>query len=137
MGPQNEAAGLAPDLDEIEALALEVLDALPQTFRPHAQTVQLRVAEIATEEILRDLQIDDPFQLTGLYDGVPLTEKTAGDLPGPPDTIWLFRRAILDEWISRGDVRLRDLVANVVVHELAHHFGWTDEEIAKIDRWWE
>ena len=137
MEAQDKAAGLAPDLDAIEALALEALGALPQVFRSHAQAVQLRVAECATKDILDDLRIDDPFQLTGLYDGVPLTEKTAGDMPGPPDTIWLFRRAILDEWIARGDVHLRDLVGHVLVHELAHHFGWTDEEIAKIDRWWE
>ena len=59
------------------------------------------------------------------------------DQPEGPDTIWLFRRAILDEWIDRGDVALGDLVAHVLVHELAHHFGWSDEDIASIDRWWE
>ena len=54
-----------------------------------------------------------------------------------PDAIWLFRRPILDEWVSRGDVALADLVAHVYVHELAHHFGWSDSDIAAIDRWWE
>ena len=54
-----------------------------------------------------------------------------------PDAVWLFRRPILDEWASRGDVTLGDLVANVVVHEVAHHFGWSDDDIASIDRWWE
>jgi predicted Zn-dependent protease with MMP-like domain len=137
METQDERYGLAPDLDAIEAIALEALGALPQTFRPHARSVLLRVAEVAPQEVLRDLEIDDPFQLTGLYDGVPLTEKSVGEFPGPPDTIWLFRRAILDEWIARGDVRLSDLVAHVLIHELAHHFGWSDEDIARIDRWWE
>ncbi|MYA87518.1 MAG: neutral zinc metallopeptidase, partial [Boseongicola sp. SB0662_bin_57] len=55
---------------------------------------------------------------------------------GQPDAIWLFRRAILEEWIERGDVSLFDLVAHVMVHELAHHFGWSDEDIASIDEWW-
>ena len=137
MGTQKDTADLAPDLDTIEAYALGALETLPEAFRPHARAVLLRVADVASEEVLRDLNIDDPFQLTGLYDGVPLTEKTASDLPGPPDTIWLFRRAILDEWIARGNVRLCDLVSHVFVHELAHHFGWSDEEIARIDRWWE
>ena len=137
MATQDDTVGLAPDLDAIEAFALEALETFPDAFRPHARSVLLRIADVAPDDVLRDLEIDDPFQLTGLYDGVPLTEKTVGDLPGPPDTIWLFRRAILDEWIARGDVRLRDLVSHILVHELAHHFGWSDEEIARIDRWWE
>lgn len=97
----------------------------------------LQVADFAEEELLKELQIADPFELTGLYDGIPLTEKSVFDQVLRPDTIWLFRRAILDEWCARGDVSLRDLVAHVTVHELAHHFGWSDDDIAVIDRWWE
>jgi predicted Zn-dependent protease with MMP-like domain len=137
MDERDEATGNAPDLDAIEAVALHTIANLPSAFRTHAQNVQLRVSEFAPEDVLRDLRIDDPFQLTGLYEGVPLTEKSANDVPGPPDTIWLFRRPILDEWIARGNVRLTDLVAHVLIHELAHHFGWSDEEILQIDRWWE
>jgi predicted Zn-dependent protease with MMP-like domain len=59
------------------------------------------------------------------------------DQPQGPDTIWLFRRPILDEWADRGNVTLEDLVRHVLVHELAHHFGWSDADIASIDRWWE
>jgi predicted Zn-dependent protease with MMP-like domain len=87
--------------------------------------------------MLDDLGVEDPFDLTGLYDGIPLTEKSVMDVVDRPDTIWLFRRPILDEWAERGDVTLGQLVAHVLVHELAHHFGWSDEEIAAIDRWWE
>ena len=87
--------------------------------------------------MLDELGIDDPFELTGLYDGMPLTEKSVMDQFPRADMIWLFRRAILDEWIERGNVDLRDLVAHVLVHELAHHFGWSDDDIAAIDRWWE
>jgi predicted Zn-dependent protease with MMP-like domain len=72
-----------------------------------------------------------------LYDGIPLTEKSVMDQPHGPDTIWLFRRPILDEWADRGDIALGALVAHVYVHELAHHFGWSDAEIADIDPWWE
>ncbi len=81
--------------------------------------------------------MDDPFELTGLYDGIPLTEKSVTDPGTQPDTIWLFRRPILDEWAERGNETLGALIAHVLVHELAHHFGWSDDDIATIDRWWE
>ena len=127
----------APDLDRIEALALHAIAALPEAFRTLARAVQLRVAEFPDTAMLEELGIEDPFELTGLYEGTPLTEKTFDDPPRIPDTVWLFRRPILDEWIARGNVTLAELVTNVVVHELAHHFGWTDADIATIDRWWE
>jgi predicted Zn-dependent protease with MMP-like domain len=66
-----------------------------------------------------------------------LTEKSVFDTPEAPDIIWLFRRPILDEWAARGDVGLAELVGHVLVHELAHHFGWSDGDIAAIDPWWE
>ncbi|MCV2446868.1 MULTISPECIES: metallopeptidase family protein [Paracoccus] len=127
----------APDAGAIEELAREAIAALPPEFAGPARAVVLRVEEFAGEEFLDELQIDDPLELTGLYDGVPMTEKSASEPQHFPDTVWLFRRAILDEWASRGDVTLGQLVAHVVVHEFAHHFGWSDDDIAAIDRWWE
>lgn len=127
----------APSAAEIEALARQVLAALPAEFAGPAQDVILRVDDLASEEFLDELEIDDPLELTGLYDGVPLTEKALSEPQHFPDTVWLFRRAILDEWAARGDVTLGDLVRNVIVHEFAHHFGWSDDDIARIDRWWE
>jgi len=126
-----------PSADDIAALALAARDALPAPFAAAARAVALRVEEFAPEDMLGDLQIEDPFELTGLYDGIPLTEKSVMDQPDRPDTIWLFRRAILDEWIDRQEVPLAELVTHVYVHELAHHFGWSDAQIAAIDRWWE
>ena len=127
----------APSLDEIEAMAREVMGRLPDSFAPHAWDVVLKVEDIADDDVLDELQIDDPLELTGLYDGIPLTEKSVSEPQHFPDTVWLFRRAILDEWVERGNVTLTELVAHVVVHELAHHFGWSDEDVARIDRWWE
>ena len=127
----------APGAEAIEALALAAIEALPEAFRGPAAAVVLRVEDFASDEMLADVGLEDPFELTGLYDGVPLTEKSISDQPVQPDAIWLFRRAILDEWVARGDVSLGELVAHVYVHELAHHFGWSDEDIATIDRWWE
>ncbi len=126
-----------PDVDAIRSLAVAATDALPPAFRDAARAVTLRVEEVATDAMLDELEIDDPYDLTGLYDGIPLTEKSVMDQPMGPDTIWLFRRAILDEWIAREEVALGDLVAHVMIHELAHHFGWSDADIARIDRWWE
>ena len=126
----------APDAADIEALALATVAALPPAFRDRARAVALRIEDFASDEMLQDLGIEDPFELTGLYDGIPLTEKSVSDQPGKPDAIWLFRRPILDEWIHRGDIALGELVAHVMVHELAHHFGWSDDDIASIDEWW-
>lgn len=126
----------APDAADIEAMALNALERLPEAFRAYAREVVLRIEDLASDEMLDGLGIQDPFELTGLYDGIPLTEKSVSDQPTQPDAIWLFRRAILDEWVHRGDIALNDLVAHVLVHELAHHFGWSDEDIASIDEWW-
>lgn len=127
----------APSLAEIEALAEAARDAIPAPFREAARQVALRVEDFADEAVLAEMGIEDPFELTGLYDGVPLTRKSVLDSPAKPDAIWLFRAAILDEWCDRGDVALDRLVAHVYVHELAHHFGWSDADIARVDRWWE
>jgi predicted Zn-dependent protease with MMP-like domain len=127
----------APDAGDLEDMARAAIAMLPVAYRAAAEAVALRIEDFASEEMLDDLGIDDVFELTGLYDGVPLTEKSVMDQPDRPDAIWLFRRAILDEWAARGDIALFDLVAHVYIHELAHHFGWTDEQIAAIDRWWE
>ena len=127
----------APAITDIETLAREAIAGLPPDFAGPAAQVVLRVEDFASEEFLDELEIDDPLELTGIYDGVPMTEKSASMPQHFPDTIWLFRRAIIDEWAERGDVALPDLVAHVTVHELAHHFGWSDDDIARIDRWWE
>jgi predicted Zn-dependent protease with MMP-like domain len=126
----------APDLALIEALALDAVEALPEPFRSHARALVIRVEDLADPDLAEEMGCDSPFELTGLYQGIPLTDKSVSDQPLEPDMILLFRRAILDEWIER-DLGLRRLVGHVMVHELAHHFGWSDAEIAAIDPWWE
>ncbi|WP_088623693.1 metallopeptidase family protein [Oceanicola sp. 22II-s10i] len=126
-----------PSLDHFETIALRTIAALPAPFAARATQVLLRIADWPDDDMLDDLGIDDPLDLTGLYDGIPLTEKSVFDMPAQPDTVWIFREPILDEWRDRGDVDLDDLIAHVVVHEFAHHFGWSDDDIAEIDPWWE
>jgi predicted Zn-dependent protease with MMP-like domain len=128
---------IAPSLALIEELAHAAISTLPAPFREPATLVRLRVEEFPDDEMVDEVGLDDPFELTGLYDGTPLTEKSVADQATRPDVIWLFRRPILDEWAERGNVTIADLVSHVVIHELAHHFGWSDAEIAAIDRWWE
>lgn len=128
---------IAPSLALIEQLAHEAIATLPAPFRDPAALIHLRVEDFPDDEMVEDLGVDDPFDLTGLYEGVPLTDKSALDQMTRPDVIWLFRRPILDEWAERGTVSIADLVTHVVIHELAHHFGWSDAQIAAVDPWWE
>lgn len=122
----------APTCSDMHQIATRTVAAFPAPFAALAQAVVIQVADFADP----DMAGDDPFALTGLYDGVPLTEKSSFDQPHAPDIVWLFRRPILDEWADRGNVTLTELVAHVTVHEFAHHFGWSDDDIAAIDAWW-
>jgi predicted Zn-dependent protease with MMP-like domain len=125
----------APSLADFEEMAAAAFAEMPAAFRERCAGLILRVAEFAEEDTLDELGIDDAFELTGLYEGVALTDKSVSDVMQMPDAVWLFRRPILDEWAARGDVALDALVRHVLVHEIAHHFGMTDDEIAAIDDW--
>lgn len=129
------AALTPPSEAEFEAMADAAFAALPGWVREGCLGVALRTADFAADEVLDEMGIEDPFELTGLYSGVPLTERSVLDSGGMPDEVWLYRRPILDEWIARGDVALGDLVRHVLVHEIAHRFGWSDEQIAAVDDW--
>jgi len=125
----------APSAEDIARLAETALAALPEPVRAAAGGIVIRVAELAEDETLDAPGIEDPLELTGLYSGIALTQRSVEDTGVLPDEIWLYRRAILDEWAARGDVALDALVAHVLVHELAHHFGWSDADIAAVDDW--
>ena len=125
--------GHAPSADEMEIMARAALDRLPAQFRSHLGDVVLRVEEFADEALLAELGIEDPFDLTGVYEGLPLHEKSIGHSGTLPDRIRLFRAPILDEWIARGDETLEHLVAHVLVHEVGHHFGLSDEAMHALE----
>ncbi|MEL6958848.1 MAG: metallopeptidase family protein [Pseudomonadota bacterium] len=124
-------------LADIERIALETVEHLPQPFARLAREVVVQVEDWLPDHLMDPA--DDPEaqreEITGLYDGIPLTEKGSFDVPYGPDVVWLFRQPILMELAER-DVTLTELVAHVTVHEFAHHFGWSDDDIAAIDRWW-
>ena len=118
----------APSADEIEAIARRALDALPQPFAASLGDIVLLIEDFADEATLREMGIEDPFELTGLYEGVPLTERSVEQSGTLPDRVRLFRRPILDEWAD-GEDSLEHLVAHVVIHEIGHHFGLSDEDM--------
>ena len=127
----------APSIEDIEHLAQDALEGLPGMFLQQARLLRICVLDFPSEDILESVGLSDGFELTGYYEGVPLTEKSISEQPLAPDSVWLFRRPILDEWVERGNVRLGELVTHIIVHEIAHHFGWSDDDIARIDKWWE
>jgi predicted Zn-dependent protease with MMP-like domain len=126
------AFGPPPSLEEIEALARRALDGLPEPFASRLNGVVLQVQDFADDALLAEMTIEDPFELTGLYEGIPLVEKSIDQSGAMPDRILLFRRPILDEWAS-GDDSLEHLVRHVVIHEAGHHFGMSDEDMHSLE----
>jgi predicted Zn-dependent protease with MMP-like domain len=124
----------APTLDDFTALAETALRSLPQPFREMAGEVRMRVADFAEDAVLEDLGIDDPFELTGLYHGVDLAHQSVLDPSPGPSEVYLYRRPILDEWVDNGEVTLSELIAHVLIHEIGHHFGLSDEDIHAAER---
>ncbi len=133
--PDDPLSAPAPSLEDFERLARSAFRALPADVRRACADLLVRVADFAPDDVLVEMGLEDPFELTGLYDGVALTERSVMDQPLRPDAVWLYRRPILEEWIDRGDVGLDKLVSHVLVHEIAHHLGWSDEDIRSVDDW--
>jgi predicted Zn-dependent protease with MMP-like domain len=122
----------APSLADFETLASAAWEKLPSEFRTMAGDLLIRIEDFATDEVLDSLGIDDPFELTGLYQGVSLDRQSLSDTVREPDMVFLYRRAILDEWAADGE-ELGHLVAHVLVHEIGHHFGFSDEDMETIE----
>jgi len=123
----------APSLDDFAALAESAFARLPEGFRRMAGEVVFRVQDFADEDTLDALEIEDPFELTGLYQGVDLASRSLFDPAPQAAMVFLYRRPILDEWTEHGEVSLGELVAHVLVHEIGHHFGLSDAQIAAIE----
>ena len=121
-----------PTLDEIEAIARVALAGLPEPFATHLGGIVLEVEEIADETLLAEMGIEHPLDLTGIYEGLPLGERSVEHSGTLPDRIRLFRRAILDEWIEDGE-SLEHLIRHVLIHEVGHHFGLSDDDMHAIE----
>ena len=122
----------APDAAAIERLADAAIARLPRRFRTHLANVVLRIEEYADDEVLDALGIEDPFELTGLYSGRSMREESGWASGELPPMIHLYRRPLLDEWAETG-VSLEALITHVIVHEIGHHFGFSDADMHAIE----
>jgi predicted Zn-dependent protease with MMP-like domain len=118
---------VSPGAADMLALAEACRDGLPDAFGAAAKDVHIRITDYASDDVLDEFGIDDALELTGLYTGTPLTESGASDT-GPAE-IHLYRLPILFEWANTEGLALNDLIKHVYIHELGHHFGWSDEEM--------
>lgn len=124
--------GAAPGADAIEAVARATIAALPAEFRAHLGNVVLLVEEEADAATLASLGLDHPLDLSGVYVGRPVGDKSSWDAPAAPDRIHLYRQAILAEWCEGGE-QLDELVRHVTIHEIGHHFGLSDEDMHRLE----
>ena len=122
----------APSLAELEALAGEVFKHLPKRFRDLAADVIIRVDDFPTEDVLDEMQADSEFDLLGLFQGVGLPFRSESAAVQMPNMVWLYRRPILDYWTEH-DETLGAIVKHVLVHEIGHHFGLSDADMAAIE----
>ena len=123
---------IPPTAEEIEAIARAALRGLPEPFSSHLGDIVLQVDELAEEQLLADLGIDHPLDLTGVYEGVPIGQKSVDAPSQLPDRIRLFRRAILDEWVEEGE-EFEHLIRHILIHEAGHHFGLSDEAMHALE----
>ncbi len=124
--------GTPPSAVEMEAIARRALDSLPEPFASHLRDVVLLIEDFADERTLKAMDIEEPFDLTGIYEGIPISEKSVEQSGAMPDRIRLFRRPILDEWAD-GEDSLEHLVAHVLIHEIGHHFGLSDADMHALE----
>lgn len=123
----------APDEAQFLEIAQQAWDGLPEQFRALCGNVVIQTPDFADEATLAHFNMDSAYQLTGLYHGVDLTRKSVLDPAAGPDYVFLYRLPILLEWCERGDVTLSEIITHVLVHEIGHHFGLSDDDMHVIE----
>lgn len=132
MTPAERLAARTPTAVEIEAIARRTLDRLPSPFAESLGDVVLLIEEVADPDTARRLGLNHPMQLSGLYEGIPLNHRSVEQSGTLPERITLFRRPIIAEWQSTG-VNLDRLVSHIVIHEVGHHFGFSDDDMHALE----
>ena len=122
-----------PSLDDLAALAEQALATIPEELRVHVGNVVLRVDDFPDEDVERDMELESPFDLLGLYRGVDLLHKSVSDPRPNVDMIFLYRRPLLDYWCETGE-DLAAVVRHVLIHEIGHHFGFSDDDMEHLER---
>jgi len=123
----------APSLDEFEVLALAAFRRLPQRFRALCEDVVIRVEDFPSDDVLDELNAESEFDLLGLFQGTGLPFRSESAPMRMPNMVWLYRRPILDYWAEH-DETLGRIVSHVLVHEIGHHFGLSDADMAEIEK---
>jgi len=123
---------LPPSLADLEELALRAVDTIPHQLKQHLGPVVIRVEELPDEETEEVMGLESPFDILGLYRGVALPDKSISDPRPDLDIVFLYRRPILDYWCESGEDLTR-VVRHVLIHEIGHHFGFSDEDMARIE----
>jgi len=122
----------APSLAEMEVMAHDIFERLPARFRELCEGVVIRVDDFPTEEVLDEMEAETEFDLLGLFQGTGLPQQSHGDIARLPNMVWLYRRPILDYWAEHEET-LGDIVRHVLIHEIGHHFGLSDDDMADIE----
>ena len=125
--------GRAPDISDIEKIAAGAYETIPDILRARADEVRIRVEEFPSAEVMQDMGLETPFDLLGLYQGVPIGDKSVHDVREDIDMIYLYRRPLLDYWAESGE-RLEHVVRHVLIHEIGHHFGFSDADMEHIEQ---
>ncbi len=122
-----------PQVSELEALSREAFASIPSELREALGEVVIQIVDFPDDETMEDLDCESPFDLLGLYRGVDLTRKSVMDVTTERDMIYLYRRPILDYWCET-DEDLGNVVRHVLIHEIGHHFGFSDEDMERIEQ---
>ena len=122
----------APDLDQIEIMARAALETVPKVLRDHVHDVVIRVEDFPDDDVMREMNLESPFDILGLYRGIPINGRGSGLIASDIDMIFLYRRPILDYWSETGE-ELSDIIRHVLIHEIGHHFGLSDEDMERIE----
>lgn len=123
---------LPPSLDDIARLAESALAIIPEALRRHVGDIPIIVEDFPDEEVEKSMELESPFDILGLYSGVDLSNKTVGGVVQDLDRIFLYRRPILDYWCETGE-DLGDIVRHVMIHEIGHHFGFSDDDMEALE----
>jgi predicted Zn-dependent protease with MMP-like domain len=122
----------APSLAELETMAHEIFERLPRRFRDLCEDVVIRVDDFPTDEVLDEMEAETEFDLLGLFQGTGLPQQSVQDTARLPNMVWLYRRPILDYWAEHEEA-LGDVVRHVLIHEIGHHFGLSDDDMADVE----
>ncbi len=117
---------------DIELIADRAYRRIPARLRRLVDVVQIRIEEFPSDEVQADMGLESPFDLLGLYQGISLDQQSLHDVRDDVDLIYLYRRPLLDYWVESGE-SLEDVVRNTLIHEIGHHFGLSDEDMARIE----